>query len=257
MENPNALSMQPPAQPSGIDVSNPLDESGAQRAASVPDKKNLPARKFYTAGEEILNVITHAFGTLFGVFIIVFGTVRSLLVGNALGIPGAIAFGACMMVTYGISSVYHALPPRLLAKRVLRVIDHCTVYLLIMGTYTALMLACVYQYSPATAIVLLVLEWAVGALAITLTAANMKKFRAFSMVCYIALGWCVIAVPHIIIGAIGVGGFMWLLFGGVAYTVGSVLYGVGRKKRYVHGVFHFFCLMGSAFQFVCFAAFCL
>ena len=210
----------------------------------------------YTASEERLNVVTHAIGALFGIFIIVFGIVRSVRADKPLGIPASIIFGVCMIITYGISAVYHGLKPSA-AKRVLRTIDHCTVYILIVGTYTALMLAGVYEVSKPAALAILAIEWGVGALAITLTAVNMKKYMVFSMICYIALGWCIMAVPHIAIAAFGLHGFLWLSAGGLAYTVGSVLYGIGKKTRHMHGVFHIFCLVGSGLQFVCFAAYCL
>ena len=226
-----------------------------ERISTLPLQKTKVRRK-YTLGEEIFNVVTHALGTLFGIFILVYGIVRSIINEHPLGIAASIVFGASMIITYGISSVYHGLKPNT-GKRVLQVIDHCTVYILIMGTYTAVMLAGVMEYAPVVALIILGIEGVLGIAAITLTAIDMKKFQIFSMICYIVLGWCLITVPHIMVGAIGLGGFMWLLGGGIAYTVGSILYGIGKKKRYMHSVFHIFCVVGSVCQFISFAVYCI
>ncbi|MCL2062411.1 MAG: hemolysin III family protein [Firmicutes bacterium] len=225
-----------------------------EKTIRLPLQKKEAAR--YTKGEEIFNTLTHAAGAAFGVFVLVFGILRAVLSGANVGVIAAAAvYGACMIVTYVVSAVYHALKPNT-GKRVLRVIDHCAIYLLIMGTYTGIVVAGILPVSPAAALAILLIQWIAGALAITLTAVNMKKFVVFSMLCYILLGWCIIAIPHIVLAGIGLKGFLWLLFGGIAYTAGSVLYVIGRKKRYVHGVFHLFCLLGSVLQFICFAVYC-
>jgi hemolysin III len=217
-----------------------------------PEQPELHGLHQYTKGEEIVNVLTHGAGALFGIFVLIFGIIRSVNRGAELGILAAILFAIGIMVTYGVSTVYHALKPGK-AKKILRVIDHCTVYVLIAGTYSAITLTAILPYAKTAAIIVLSLQWSLGALAIILTAVNMKKFRMFSFICYIVLGWMVIAIPHIIVGALTVPGFLWLLFGGIAYTIGSVLYAVGRKKKYMHGIFHIFTLLGTVLHFVCFA----
>ena len=71
------------------------------------------------------------------------------------------------------------------------------------------------------------------------------------MICYIGMGWCIIAATGLVIRTIGRTGFGWLLAGGIAYTIGAVLYGIGKKKKYMHSLFHFFVLAGSILQFIC------
>ena len=87
--------------------------------------------------------------------------------------------------------------------------------------------------------------WALAAAAITLTAIDLHKFRVFSMICYIGMGWTIIFKVKLLIEAIGWGGFWLILLGGVSYTAGAVLYGMGRTKRYMHSVFHLFVILGS------------
>ena len=92
-------------------------------------------------------------------------------------------------------------------------------------------------------------EWALAATAVTLNAIDLKRFEKVSMVCYIGMGWCVIAVLQVTIQAMTMNGFLLLLYGGIAYTIGAVLYGIGKKVRYMHSVFHVFVLIGSVLQF--------
>ncbi|MCL2751470.1 MAG: hemolysin III family protein [Firmicutes bacterium] len=223
--------------------------------SSVRPRQNRTGLHDYTKGEEILNVISHATGALFGIFVLVFGILLSLKHNKPIGIPATVIYAFGMIFTYTVSSVYHGLSPNA-GKRVLRVIDHCTIYLLIAGTYTGIMLTGMSENAPVVTAVILSVEWVVGILAITLTAVDMKKYAVFSMICYIGLGWCIAVVPRAVIASLGIGGLIWLLCGGIAYTIGSVLYAAGHKKRYAHGVFHLFCLLGSVLQFVAFALFC-
>ena len=86
---------------------------------------------------------------------------------------------------------------------------------------------------------------------IVLNSIDIKKFKKFSMICYLGMGWCIIFSAKLLLDLLGISGFVLLLSGGVAYTVGAVLYGVGKKKKYMHSVFHLFILLGSILQFFC------
>ena len=92
---------------------------------------------------------------------------------------------------------------------------------------------------------------ALTAVAVTFTAIDLHKYRVLSMICYVGLGWCIIFAAPVARRAIPLPGQLWLLAGGVAYTVGAILYGVGRKVRYMHAVFHLFVILGSLLQFLC------
>ncbi len=203
----------------------------------------------YTKGEEIMNMVTHIVGGGLGILILVLCVIRATLHGNVYGIVGSAIYGSTMIALYTMSSVYHGLHPSM-GKKVLQVLDHCTIYFLIAGTYTVLALSAIRPVSPVLGWSLLGFEWAMTALAVTLTAIDLKKYNAFSMVCYIGMGWCIIAFIPTTIRALSPAGFWWLLSGGIAYTIGAVLYGIGAKRRWMHSVFHIFVLLGTLLQFV-------
>lgn len=198
----------------------------------------------YTRGEELFNMISHIVGGAIGVAALVLCIIFSAIHHNGYGLAGSIVFGVSMITLYTMSSIYHGLKEGT-AKRVMQVLDHCTIYLLIAGTYTPILLSAMRPIDPVASWVLLGVVWGLAALAITLTAIDMKKYSVFSMVCYIGMGWCILVKVPLLIQAIGWGGFWLTLMGGVCYTVGAVLYGMGKTKRYMHSIFHLFVVAGS------------
>ena len=152
-----------------------------------------------------------------------------------------------MIAMYTISSVYHGLKPNL-GKKVMQVIDHCTIYFLIAGTYTAVVLSALRPVYPGLAWGLFGFERGIACLACIFTAIDLKKYSVFSMVCYIGMGWAIILFWRQVLEVLGWGGFGLLLAGGIAYTIGSVLYGIGAKKKWMHSVFHIFVILGSVLQ---------
>ena len=133
----------------------------------------------------------------------------------------------------------------------MQVIDHCTIYFLIAGTYTVILLSAIRPENPVIAWVLFGFEWGMVALATTLTAIDLKKYRVFSMICYIGMGWAIIFFAKKAMQALTFPGFLLLLLGGIAYTIGSVLYGLGKRKKWMHSVFHIFVVLGALLQFFC------
>ena len=210
------------------------------------DNRPLPD---YTRGEEIMNMVTHIVGGAFGVIILIAGILLSAHNRNPWGVVCASLYGISMVWLYTISSVYHGLKPGR-AKKVLQVLDHCTIYALIAGTYLPVLLVGICPLYPALAWICFGVEIVMLALATTLTAVDLRKFRALSMTCYICMGWLIIVIAPQTIEAITANGFLWLLAGGIAYTVGAVLYGIGKKKRWYHSIFHLFVLLGSLLQAV-------
>jgi hemolysin III len=124
---------------------------------------------------------------------------------------------------------------------------------LIGGTYTPILFSSIRPVSPVWAWVLFGIVWGLAAMATTFTAIDLKKYSKLSMACYIGMGWCVLLAAKTAIEAIVLPGLLWLLGGGVSYTVGAVMYGVGKKKklRYMHSVFHVFVILGTLMQLVC------
>lgn len=198
----------------------------------------------YTKGEERFNMLSHIVGAAVGVAALVLCVVRAALRGNGWGVVGGIVFGVSMILLYTMSSVYHGLHEGM-GKRVLQVIDHCTIYLLIAGTYTPILLSAMRPIDPAASWALFAVVWSLTAVAAVLTAIDLRRYRVFSMICYIGIGWAIIFKAPLLIQAVGWGGFWLILAGGVSYTVGAILYGLGKTHRYMHSVFHLFVLAGS------------
>lgn len=203
----------------------------------------------YTRGEEIMNMVTHIVGGGMGVIALTLCVILAALRGNTYGVVGSAIYGGCMIALYTMSSVYHGMRPGT-AKKVMQIIDHCTIYFLIAGTYTVISLSALRPMYPVLGWGMLAFQWALTALAVTLTAIDLKKYNAFSMICYICMGWAILPFMKQAMTAMTVPGFMLLLSGGIAYTVGAVLYGVGSKKRWFHSVFHIFVDLGSLLQFL-------
>ena len=203
----------------------------------------------YTKGEELFNMISHIVGGAIGIAALVLCIVVSAIHKNGYGLAGSIVYGVSMITLYTMSSIYHGLREGT-AKRVMQVLDHCTIYLLIAGTYTPILLSAMRPIDPVASWVLLGLVWGLSAIAITLTAIDLKKYSVFSMICYIGMGWCIVFKVPLLIQAVGWGGFWLILLGGVCYTVGAVLYGAGRTKKYMHSVFHLFVVAGSVLHLI-------
>ena len=204
----------------------------------------------YTRGEEIMNTVTHIAGGALGILILILCVIRAALHHNPIGVVASVIYGTSMICLYTISSVYHGLRPNL-GKKVLQVIDHCTIYILIAGTYTPVALCAIRPVNPALGWGMFALEWGLSALAITLTAIDLKKYQVFSMICYIGMGWAILPFLKLMAEILTMPGFWLLLLGGIAYTIGAVLYGIGSKKHWMHSVFHIFVVLGSILQALC------
>ena len=210
-------------------------------------ERELPV---YSRGEERLNTLTHILGCLMGLAILVWGLTIAAGHRDPWAVVGCAIYGASMILLYGVSSLYHGLPVGDM-KRLLRIFDHCTIYALIAGTYTPILLAAIRPAHSALAWTILGCEWGLGLLAAVLTAVDLEKYSKLSMACYIGMGWIVVGALKPTLEAVTLPGFLWLLAGGVAYTVGAVLYVRGKKRKWLHSVFHVFVVLGSALQAVC------
>ena len=202
----------------------------------------------YTRGEEIMNMVTHIVGGAIGIVALTLCVIFAALNGNVYGVVTSAIYGSTMITMFTISSVYHGLKPNM-GKKVMQVIDHCTIYFLIAGTYTVITLSAIRPVYPGLGWGLFGFEWAMVAVATTLTAIDLKKYEVFSMICYIGMGWAVIPFWRQTLHVLTAPGFGLLLLGGIAYTIGAVLYGIGGKKRWMHSVFHVFVVLGALLQF--------
>lgn len=202
----------------------------------------------YTLAEELINSISHGIGAGLGIAGLVLCIVRSAMAQDAWKVVSSCIFGTTIILLYLMSCLYHALKVNK-AKRVFRVIDHCTIFLLIAGTYTPFALVAIRQIHPALGWTVFGVIWAVTIAGITLNAVNLKKYAKASVVCYLLMGWIVIFAFGTLQQAVPAEGIALLIWGGVVYSLGALLYAIGSKKKYFHSIFHFFCIAGTVVHF--------
>lgn len=204
----------------------------------------------YTHGEEVMNMVTHIVGGGIGIVALVLCVVTAALRGNVYGVVGSAIFGGSMIATYCLSSVYHGLRPGT-GKKVLQILDHCTIYTLIAGTYTVITLSAIRPVYPKLGWGMFIFQWTLAALCITLNAIDLKKYNVFSYICYILMGWAILPFVSQAKTVLTTTGFLLLLLGGISFTIGAILFAIGSKKRWMHSVFHIFVVLGSILQTLC------
>lgn len=208
-------------------------------------KKHRIAIPSYTLGEELISSISHGVGALLGITALVLCIVKSAYAHDGYKIASSIVFGVTVTLLYLMSCLYHALKVNR-AKRVFRVIDHCTIFLLIAGTYTPYTLI---SLRDSVGWWIFGVIWGVAILGITLNAVNLKRYAKVSVACYLLMGWMIVLAYQHMVTTIDPAGIALLLWGGVAYSLGAIVYGIGSKRRYFHSIFHFFCLAGTILHF--------
>lgn len=205
----------------------------------------------YTKGEEIFNMTSHIVGGALGIIATVLCIVFAAIHGNVYGIVSGTIFGLTMIMLYTMSSIYHGLSPKLHAKKVLQVLDHCSIFLLIAGSYTPFCLCTFREYDAVTGWVMFAVIWLAAIVGIVFNSIDLKKYKKFSMICYLAMGWCVIFKVNLLPQLLGIPGVVLLALGGVVYTIGAVLYGVGKKHKWMHSIFHLCIFFASLLHFIC------
>jgi len=202
-------------------------------------------------GEEIANAISHGAGAVLaaiGAGPLLYRAVKS---GSVTAMVGMTLYAASLMVLYINSTVYHAStdPAR---KRVLRIMDHCSIFLLILGTYIPVALL---TLGGKLGWILVVINAVLAGVGITLKVIDLRRFSKVSLLLYALMGWLVIPAFKTVLTMMPFAGVMLLLSGGVAYTAGIIFY--KSKKRYMHFVWHLFVLAGSILQYFCVLFYCV
>ena len=199
----------------------------------------------YSPLEEKTNIISHAAGFVLGIVALVLMVVRASLYGNAWHIVGVSIFGASLICLYAASTIYHsARDPKIRGR--LRVVDHATIYVLIAGTYTPFTLVTLNGW---VGWVIFGFSWAMALTGITLKLFYTGRLNLLSTLMYIFMGWIIVFAIKPLINNLSADGLWWLMAGGVAYTVGAILYMI-KKVPFNHAIFHMFVLLGSFCHFV-------
>ena len=198
----------------------------------------------YSIGEERFNYISHIVGGAIGLIALILCLIISAWHRDIMAIATSIVYGITMILLYCMSSIYHGLKDSL-AKRVFQVLDHCAIYILIAGTYTPIALCSIRKVDPTIGWGVFIAEWSLAIIAIIFNAIDFKKYAVLAMVCNLVMGWGIVVVLPTAVKALTWDGFIYILGGGILYTIGAVLYGIGKNKSYMHCIFHVFVLLGS------------
>ena len=205
----------------------------------------------YSKGEEIFNMVSHIVGGALGIVALVLCIVFSAVHHNVYGIVSSVVYGVSLIVLYTMSSIYHGLNPNRKSKKVFQIIDHCSIFILIAGSYTPFTLCTFRQYNTAIGWTLFGIVWGVSIIGIILNSIDLKRYKIFSMICYVLIGWCVILKINLLPELLTMNGFILLLSGGIVYTIGAILYALGKKHKWMHSLFHIACIIASILQFFC------
>ena len=202
-------------------------------------------------GEEIANAISHGLGASLSIFGMVILIVRAVINNSAIALGCAIVYASSLLILYGISCAYHACP-RGKGKQLLRVFDHCSIYLLILGSYVPIALLVVGGKIGWT---LCLINGICAVVGITLNCFSVNRFEKFSLCLYVIMGWLVIFAIKPLIATMPLPGIIGLVIGGLFYTVGIIFYKATQIK-YMHFVWHLFVLAGSVVHFLVILYYC-
>lgn len=208
--------------------------------------KDLPD---FSKGEEIFSAVTHIVGGGLGVVALVLGIVFASIYNDAYCVVSVIIYGLSLVILYSMSSIYHFLRKNR-AKKVFRILDHCTIFLLIAGSYTPFCLVTL-RNSGAWGWTLFGIIWGFAVLGVVGNAINMHNIviKILSQICYIVMGWCILLALGPLMENIELGGFILLLLGGIAYSIGAIFFAFGSKYKWIHSIWHLFVLLGSILHF--------
>ena len=204
----------------------------------------------YSKGEEIFNLISHIVGGGIGIIIFITFVVLSIMKKYTFDLVSSLLiYGLSVILLYTISSIYHGLKANSISKKVFRILDHCTIYILIAGTYTPI---CIFAFMGIVeGYIILILEWVLAIIGIILNALflNNKVAKGVSMFLYAFTGWMLVIFPSVI-KLLSLEQFILILLGGVVYTVGILFYALGKKKKWSHSVFHILCVVATILQYI-------
>ncbi len=203
----------------------------------------------YSLSEELISAISHGIGALLAIAGCVLGIVRAagdVRIIGAIGVVSAAVYGFTMIELFTMSALYHALPVST-AKRILRVIDHCSVFLLIAGTYTPYALV---SLRGARGWSIFGIIWGLTVIGCVFNAFDVDRYQVVSGIINVLMGWMVVLSAKYLTVSIGHTGMFLLIAGGISYSVGAILYAVGHKVKYAHSIFHFFVLGGGILHFL-------
>ena len=198
----------------------------------------------YSLREEKLNIISHAIGFLLSIIALVLLLMRATAFGNVWHIVSVSIFGLSLIVLYAASTLYHSAKQQELRNR-LKIVDHSAIYFLIAGTYTPFTLI---TLNSTKGWLIFGISWGMALIGIILKLFFTGKYKSISTLLYVLMGWMIVFAIKPLMDSLPLDGLYWLLAGGVAYTIGAVLYSI-KKIKFNHAIFHVLVLIGSFCHF--------
>lgn len=203
----------------------------------------------YTHDEEIFNTVSHALGIFMGIAMLF---VSIAYHHSEMGMYGGIIYGVSLIILYWASCVYHGTSiENVKEKKFFRLLDHCSIFVLIAGTCAPFILNLITMCSDKSEWIYYIAIWLSAICGITLLCIDMRRFKSISVVMYVLICITLVARSNILIKTIGGKGVVLLLVGGCAYLLGLLFYGLGSRRKWMHSVFHILCLIGSILHCIC------
>lgn len=199
----------------------------------------------YSLQEELINSISHGLAAALSIAGLVLLSIKASSDG-ALAVTSVTIFGTTMILLYTMSCIYHGLSPRCKGKKVMRVLDHCNVFLLVFGTIIPVSLIGIGGAQGWICFSIVAFITIIGIVASSI---NIDKVKVIEVICHLINGWGVLIYIKELLNNIGSIGLLFIILGGVMYSLGAIFYGLGSKKKYVHSIFHFFCIFGTVLHF--------
>ena len=203
----------------------------------------------YSRKEDWVNSITHIIGAVFALVVTVLCVARGITLNRVDYVVLSLIYGITMLSVFVCSSVYHGLRPNK-AKKAMRVVDHAMINFMIVGTITPYMVLAVAPLNPIMGWTLLIACWVAAITAVVITFTLFNKTKVIQMVLYMVIGWSSFMTVFVLWKHFSKDAIFLMVTGGIAYTIGAILYGIGRKKRYIHAVFHIFIILGAFLHFL-------
>ena len=201
----------------------------------------------YTKKEELINSISHGIAFVFSVLGLILLILKAKNVGS-LSLISSVIFGIAMVLLYLVSAIYHyPYLNNLSLKKIFRVIDHCNVFLLVLGT---IMPVALLGIGGRYGLIFFSITFIITLIGIFFLCINIDKFQFVEVLCHLVNGWSILIFLKLLILNIGYYGVVFIILGGVMYSIGSILYFLGSKRKYFHSIFHFFCILGTLFHYI-------
>lgn len=204
----------------------------------------MAEKRKYTLGEEIFNSVSHGVGAGLSIAGTVVLIITSVIHSNAWGVVSSCIYGASLIILYTMSTLYHSFTNKK-AKAFFKIMDHNTIFLLIAGTYTPITL---YFLGGVTGWILFGIVWGAAIFGIVMNSINLEKARIPSIFCYVAMGWVIVFAIKPLILAMPKISLIFLVGGGIFYTLGIIFYAI-KKIKYFHSVWHLFTIVGSVLHY--------